>query len=92
MKATNNNEVKQMKDKELVILKGSNCAWCDDIASLLSRIDKRHVTLEISENDMAKAVAKKLCRDKESCLLIDGKPMNQPNLTKIANEVLDDKC
>ena len=77
-----------MKEKELVILKGMNCAWCDDVASILSKIDKRHVTLKVSENRMANALAKKLCRDKQSCLLIDGKPMNQPNLTKVCDEIL----
>ena len=77
-----------MKEKELVILKGKGCSWCDDVASLLSKIDKRHVILKVGENEMAKAVAKKLCRDKQSCLLIDGKPMNQPNLDKICDEIL----
>jgi hypothetical protein len=90
MKATNNNEVVKMKEKELVILKGKDCAWCDDVVSLLSLIDKRHVILSIDENKMANALAKKLCRDKQSCLLIDGKPMNQPNLDKICDEILED--
>jgi hypothetical protein len=80
-----------MKEKELVILKGKDCAWCDDVASLLTKIDKRHVMLKVDENQVAGALAKKLCQDKQSCLLVDGKPMNQPNGNRIADEILDDK-
>lgn len=79
-----------MKEKEIVLLRGPDCLWCDDIISLLARIGRKHIALKGSENEMAKAVAKKLCQDKQSCLLINGKPVDNPDQNRICDEVLDD--
>jgi hypothetical protein len=82
-------EVSMLKDKEVVLLKTKDCEWCDDLLAILQKLDRHYVSVKLCDNNLAKAVAKKVCGGSYSCLLIDGKPLRQLDLDILCDELLD---
>jgi len=77
-----------MEGKKTLLFLTDDCDWCRETKSLLDKTGREYVALDIRENSIAKAIAKKMC-GQEICMLIKGQVITKFDRKKIVDAILD---